>query len=68
MNTDVFKEHTASVLKGEGNESITLEVAGCMFLQNVGFFLKSCKVSKLRRLQSEVKALFAYTAGKFTYL
>jgi hypothetical protein len=68
MNTDVSKEHTATDFKGEGDESITLEDAGSMFLQNIGFYLQSCKVPNPRRLQCKMKALFAYAAGKFTCL
>lgn len=58
VNINVSKEHTTSFFK--------VEVGGSMFLQNVGVYLWSYKVSKPRRLQSDIKALFAYTATNCT--
>jgi hypothetical protein len=65
VNIDVSKENT-SVFKIESIELITHEDGGSMFLQNVGFYLLSCKVSKPKKLRSDIKALFAYTAGHCT--
>ena len=63
---EVTNEHTDSFLKVESIESITIEDGGSMFLQNVGFYLQSYKVSKLRIPRSDIKALFAYTAWNCT--
>jgi hypothetical protein len=65
VNIDVSKENT-SVFKTESIELITHEDGGNMFLQNVGFYLLNCKLSKPRKLHPDIKALFAYTAGNCT--
>jgi len=57
VNIDVMNEHTTSVFKVENIESIALEDGGSIFLQNVGFYLHSNKVSKPRRLRTDIKTL-----------